>query len=69
VAKFVVASRALLRDGAVLSISHLNGVPAATFHVQGRCVLAVLVECTEERSISHVFAISNPAKLGTIRQF
>jgi RNA polymerase sigma-70 factor (ECF subfamily) len=63
VAKFVVASRALLPDDTVLSIDELNGVPAATFHVQGRCVLAVLIECTEGRAIGCVFAISNPEKL------
>lgn len=69
VAKFVIASRALLPEDAALSIGQLNGVPAATFHVQGRCVLAVLIECTEERSISGVFAISNPTKLRAINEF
>jgi RNA polymerase sigma-70 factor (ECF subfamily) len=66
VAKFIVASRALLPDGAVLSISRLNGVSAATFNAEGRCVLAVLIECSEERAIERVFAISDPRKLGTI---
>lgn len=66
VAKFIAASRALLPENAELSVGHLNGVPAATFHVQGRCVLAVLIECTEERSIDRVFAISNPEKLKAI---
>jgi RNA polymerase sigma-70 factor, ECF subfamily len=63
VAKFVVASRALLPENATLSIGELNGGPAAVFRVQGRCVLAVLIECTNERSISRVFAVSNPEKL------
>nr|WP_254798672.1 sigma-70 family RNA polymerase sigma factor [Sphingobium sp. AS12] len=66
VARFVVASRALLPADAVLSLGELNGVPAATFQVQGRCVLAVLIECTAERSIDCVFAISNPHKLRAI---
>lgn len=64
VARFVVASRALLPDGAALSIGELNGGPAATFHFQGRCILAVLIECTQPRNIRRVFAISNPQKLG-----
>ncbi|MFG1304757.1 sigma-70 family RNA polymerase sigma factor [Xanthobacter autotrophicus] len=63
VARFIIASRALLPDGAILSIGPLNGMPAATFHVREHCVLAILIECTQERSIDRVFAISNPAKL------
>jgi hypothetical protein len=56
----------LLPDDAVLSVGELNGVPAAAFHVGGRCVLAVLIECTGKRSIGRVFAISNQEKLGAI---
>jgi RNA polymerase sigma-70 factor (ECF subfamily) len=63
VARFVIASRALLPRDAVLSIGPLNGTPAATFHVDGRRVLALLIECTAEYSIGCVFAISNPEKL------
>lgn len=67
VAKFVIASRALLREGAALSIGCLNGVRArGDLNVQGRCVLAVMIECTQEGSISRVFAISNPENLGAI---
>jgi RNA polymerase sigma-70 factor (ECF subfamily) len=66
VARFVLASRSLLPEGAVMSIGELNGGPAAIFRGSGRCLLALLVDCTEERSIDRVFAISNPAKLSAL---
>jgi RNA polymerase sigma-70 factor (ECF subfamily) len=62
VAKFIVASRALLPAGTALSIEALNGSPAAIFRVRGRVVLAILIECSRNR-VAQVFAIANPEKL------
>jgi RNA polymerase sigma-70 factor (ECF subfamily) len=66
VAQFIVASRALLPDGATLSLERLNGVAAALFRARGVCVLAILIECTQKLEIGRVFAIANPDKLKAI---
>ena len=63
VARFIIASRALLPAGTALSVEVLNGTPAAVFRAKGRAVLAILVECSGSR-IAQVFAIANPEKLG-----
>jgi RNA polymerase sigma-70 factor, ECF subfamily len=66
VAQFIVASRALLPEGATFSLERLNGALAALFRVRGVHVLAILIECTEDRKIGRVFAIANPEKLKAI---
>jgi RNA polymerase sigma-70 factor, ECF subfamily len=66
VAQFIVASRALLPEGATFSLERLNGASAALFRARGVYVLAILIECTEEQEIERVFAIANPEKLKTI---
>jgi hypothetical protein len=66
VAQFIVASRALLPEGATFSPERLNGGLAALFRAQGVPVLAIIIECTEEQEIGTVFAIANPEKLKAI---
>jgi RNA polymerase sigma-70 factor (ECF subfamily) len=62
VARFVLASRALLAGGEEMAVERLNGSDAAVFRANGRVVLAILIECADDR-IARIFALADPAKL------
>lgn len=62
VARFVLASLALLPAGANVSTRILNGSPAVVVSVAGRAALVVLIECADGR-IAQVFAVADPEKL------
>lgn len=62
VARFIIASRALLSGEARLSVEYLNGTAAGIFRAGDRVVLAILIE-TDGSRIARVFALANTEKL------